>query len=141
MAIANIPDVTSIPFVTTVSRFVVNPATQQPVLVNGQPVPLIGPNGLLGPDDRVLLTASAELAQGKGIPVQLGGTGRRSPTRWCSTAARSRRSTARVAAFNAIIASVANQVGAAFIDANALLRNSRRPWHLDRRHHLHARTS
>ena len=47
MAIANIPDVTSIPFVTTLSRFVVNPPTDQPVIVNGQPVPLIGPNGPL----------------------------------------------------------------------------------------------
>ena len=37
MAIANIPDVTSIPFVTTVARFVPNPATGQPAIVNGTP--------------------------------------------------------------------------------------------------------
>src|SRR3954467_2676615 len=73
MAVANIPDVTSIPFVTTVPRILVNPATNQPVLVNGQPVPLIGPNGPLQAGDFVLLTASAELAQGRGLPGARGG--------------------------------------------------------------------
>ena len=122
MAIANIPDVTSIPYVTTIPRVVVNPATQQPVLVNGQPVPLIGPNGLLGPNDRVLLTASTELAQGKGIPVQLGGTGAPLSDAVVLDAGEVAAINGRVAAFNSIIASVANQTGAAFVDANALLR-------------------
>ena len=49
---ANLPDVTSIPFVTTVPPVVVNPATSQPVLVNGQPVPLFGPAGPLPPTAR-----------------------------------------------------------------------------------------
>ncbi|HTQ80679.1 MAG TPA: SGNH/GDSL hydrolase family protein, partial [Thermoanaerobaculia bacterium] len=43
LAFANIPDVTSIPLVTTIPPVVVNPATQKPVLVNGAPVFLIGP--------------------------------------------------------------------------------------------------
>src|SRR5262245_45707404 len=43
MAIANIADVTSIPFVTTVSRFVTLP--------NGQTVTLVGPNGPLQAGD------------------------------------------------------------------------------------------
>jgi lysophospholipase L1-like esterase len=76
LAIANIPDVTSIPFVTALTRFVPNPSTGAPLLVNGQPVPLIGPNGPLAAGDFVLLTATAELAQGHGIPAALGGTGR-----------------------------------------------------------------
>lgn len=43
IAVANIPDVTAIPFVTTLAPVVVNPATRQPVLdPNGQPIPLIG---------------------------------------------------------------------------------------------------
>jgi hypothetical protein len=35
--------------VTTIPFVVVNPATNQPVIVNGNVVPLIGPNGLLTP--------------------------------------------------------------------------------------------
>lgn len=84
----NIPDVASIPFTTTVPRFLVNPATRQPVLVGGQPVPLLGsrttascstapcpvPDGTL-----VTLGAASLLAQGVGIPVALGGTGQPLP--------------------------------------------------------------
>lgn len=70
---ANLPDVTSIPFVTTVPPVLVNPATSLPVLVNGQPVPLLGPSGPLPSNARVTLAASALLAQGIGIPAALGG--------------------------------------------------------------------
>jgi lysophospholipase L1-like esterase len=70
---SNLPDVTSIPFVTTVPPVVVNPATSQPVLVNGQPVPLLGPSGPLPSGSRVTLPATALLAQGIGIPAALGG--------------------------------------------------------------------
>ncbi len=70
---ANLPDVTSIPFVTTVPPVVVNPATSLPVLVNGQPVPLLGPTGPLPSGSFVTLAASSLLAQGIGIPEVLGG--------------------------------------------------------------------
>jgi hypothetical protein len=75
MALATIPPVTSIPFVNTVAPVVVDPATQEPVMIGGQVVPLIGPDGLLSLDDKVLLTAVPELAAGRGIPVILGGSG------------------------------------------------------------------
>jgi hypothetical protein len=80
MAFANIPDVTSIPFFTTVPRVVVNPATNQPVLINGNPVPLIGPNGPLVAGDLVLLPATAALAQG------IGSRRRSAPASRCRTA-------------------------------------------------------
>jgi lysophospholipase L1-like esterase len=70
---ANLPDVTSIPFVTTIPPVVVNPATGQPALVNGQPVPLLGPTGPLPTGTYVTLAASSLLAQGIGIPQALGG--------------------------------------------------------------------
>src|SRR5262249_41847340 len=35
---ATIPDVTNIPFVTTIPPVVVNPATREPVIIDGQPV-------------------------------------------------------------------------------------------------------
>ncbi|HEY2295212.1 MAG TPA: SGNH/GDSL hydrolase family protein [Thermoanaerobaculia bacterium] len=123
MAIANIPDVTSIPFVTTIPRFVVNPATNQPVLIAGQPVPLIGPNGPLQAGDFVLLTATAELAQGRGIPAALGGSGL--PLSDSSVLSKAEVSTINdyVIAYNQIIAKAASDKGAALVDANALLKN------------------
>jgi lysophospholipase L1-like esterase len=70
---ANLPDVTTIPFVTTVPPVVVNPATSQPLVVNGQTFPLLGPSGPLSADTRVTLPATTLLAQGIGIPAALGG--------------------------------------------------------------------
>jgi lysophospholipase L1-like esterase len=122
MAIANIPNVTSIPFVTTVSRFVVNPATNQPVLVNGQPVPLIGPNGPLQQGDFVLLTASSELALGNGLPPGIpGASGVPLSDAAVLSAAEVATIQARVQAYNNIIRTVANERNAAFVDINALL--------------------
>lgn len=123
MAIANIPDVTSIPYVATIPSVVVNPATNQPVLIGGNPVPLIGPNGLLGAGDRVLLPASSLLAQGIGIPAALGGKGTPLPDSAVLSAAEIATISARVNAFNGIIRAVAQQRNAAFVDANALLRD------------------
>jgi lysophospholipase L1-like esterase len=120
MAIANIPNVTAIPYVNTVPRVVVNPQTNQPVLNNGQPIPLIGPNGPLGAGDRVLLTATAELAQGRGLPPSLGGTGPLSDSAVLS-AAEIATINSRIAAFNQVIQSEANRVGAAFVDMNSFL--------------------
>lgn len=121
MAIANIPDVTSIPFVTTVSRFVPNPQTGQPVIVNGQPVPLIGPNGQLQPGDFVLLTATSELAQGRGIPAALGGSGQPLSDSAVLSASEVATIRARVNAYNTVIRNVANERNAAFVDINAVL--------------------
>jgi lysophospholipase L1-like esterase len=122
MAIANIPDVAGIPFVTTISRLIINPATGQPVVIGGQPVPIIGPNGPLGPNDRVLLTASSELAKGIGIPVQLGGTGQPLGDQFVLDANEINTINARVAAYNNIIQSVASSSGAALVDINAVFR-------------------
>ena len=123
MALANIPDVTSIPFVTTLSRFIVNPATNQPVLVNGQPVPLIGPNGPLQAGDFVLLTATAELAQGRGIPTALGGSGQPLSDTSVLSAAEAATIHDYIVAYNQIIAKAATDKGAALVDANAILKD------------------
>jgi lysophospholipase L1-like esterase len=90
---ANIPAVTSIPFVTTIPPVLVDPATRQPVVIGGQLVPLLGEGDAaypcnpvppdqgcgLPPGSRVTLPASQLLAQGIGIPVAAGGTGRPLP--------------------------------------------------------------
>ncbi len=86
---ANIPDVTAIPFATTIPPVLVDPSTRQPVLIGGLPVPLLGegddsfPCTPVAPDQGcplptgtlVTLPASAILAQGTGIPVAAGGNG------------------------------------------------------------------
>lgn len=72
---ANLPDVTSIPFVTTIPPVVVNPATRQPLILGGQTVPLLGPSGPLPAGTFVTLAASPLLAKGVGIPKVLGGQG------------------------------------------------------------------
>jgi hypothetical protein len=74
LMLVNVPDVTAIPFATTLPPVVVNPATGQPVLgPDGHPIPLIGekhdgtveplPSGTL-----VTLAAASLEAQGVGIP-------------------------------------------------------------------------
>jgi lysophospholipase L1-like esterase len=121
MALGNIPDVTSIPFVTTLTRFIPNPATGQPAVIGGNFIPLIGPNGPLQPGDFVLLTATAELAVGRGIPVALGGSGVPLSDSVVLNASEAANVRARVNAYNAVIQAVANERGAALVDANAVL--------------------
>jgi lysophospholipase L1-like esterase len=86
---ANIPDVTTIPFATTIPPVLVNPATRQPVVIGGQLVPLLGQGDAaypctpvppdqgcpLPPGTLVTLPASPLLSQGVGVPVATGGTG------------------------------------------------------------------
>ncbi|HSF43687.1 MAG TPA: SGNH/GDSL hydrolase family protein, partial [Thermoanaerobaculia bacterium] len=123
MAVANIPDVTSIPYVTTIPRVVVNPQTSQPVLgPNGQPIPLIGPNGPLVAGDFVLLPASALLAQGFGLPPGIpGSNGQPLPDGAVLSASEVATIRARVQGYNAVIRAVATERNAAFVDANAEL--------------------
>ena len=124
MVVANIPDVTSIPFVTTIPRFLVNPRTNQLVRdPGGNPIPLIGPDGPLQAGDFVLLTASAELGAGRGIPVAFGGTGVPLSNNAVLSAAEAAAIKAHVDAYNTTIRTVANEKGAAFVDANSVLRN------------------
>jgi hypothetical protein len=72
---SNIAEPWTIPFVNSIKPYVVDPATRQPVLVNGQPVPLLGTTGPLSPNAYVTLAASELVAAGVGIPAALGGTG------------------------------------------------------------------
>ena len=116
MAIANIPDVTSIPFVTTISRFVTLP--------NGQTITLTGPNGPLQAGDFVLLTASSEIAQGRGLPVGIG-TGQPLSDSVVLSAAEAAAIQDRVNHYNATINAVVNERGAALVDTNAALRDLR----------------
>ncbi len=121
LVFATVVEVTVAPFVTTIPPVVVDPVSGEPVLVGGQLVPLIGPEGPLSLADYVLLSASPLLAQGTGIPQALGGTGQPLPDNVVLSAAEAATIENRVAGFNSIIRSTAQQVGAAVLDVNSIL--------------------
>jgi lysophospholipase L1-like esterase len=117
---ANIPDVTRIPFVTTIPPVVVDPVTREPVLVDGLPVPLIGPTGSLASNAHVLLTASSLLAQGIGIPRTLGGQGTALPDAVILDADEVGAIRDHVVGYNLAIRDVCNTAGIPVFDVNAL---------------------
>jgi lysophospholipase L1-like esterase len=119
MAIANIPHVPTIPFANTLSRFIVN-RQGQVVLIGGSPVPLIGPNGPLRDGDRVLLSASSELAKGNGVPQALGGSGVPLSDAAVLSIEEAKTINDRVDAFNTAIKAAADGAGAAYVDVSAL---------------------
>ncbi|MFI5183704.1 MAG: SGNH/GDSL hydrolase family protein [Vicinamibacteria bacterium] len=120
---ANIPDVDTIPFVTTIPPYVVNPVTQEPVLVDGQKVPLIGPTGSLASNAHVLLTASSLLAQGIGVPKAVGGQGTPLPDSVILDADEVGAIRDHVAGYNAAIQDLCNAAGIPVLDVNAYYRN------------------
>ncbi len=120
---ANVPDVTSIPYVTTVPVVLVDPTTRQPVLVNGQPVPLLGPAGPLGPGDYLTLKATPLIAQGFGIPSGVpGSNGQPLPDGVVLDHGEAAAIQQRVADINAVIAQACGDRGIPVVDTNALLR-------------------
>ncbi len=121
IVVINLPDVTSIPFVTTIAPYVNVPGMGH--------VPLIGSNGPLPEDAYVTLYASSLLAQGIGIPVALGGTGQPLPedVQIIGTdvvpgvVLRAEEVDAineRIDAFNGIIAATAGALGVPVLDIN-----------------------
>jgi lysophospholipase L1-like esterase len=119
---ANLPDVTTIPFVTTIRPYVVNPSTGAPVLVGGARVPLIGPSGSLPSTALVTLAASTLLAQGIGIPTALGGTGAPLPDEVVLDPSEIAIIQDHVAANNQAIREICGAANIPVLDVNALLR-------------------
>jgi len=118
---ANIPDVTTIPFVTTIRPIVVSPTTGAPVLVNGQTVPLLGPNGPLPANSLVTLAASPLLLKGDGIPSALGGTGRGLPDEVILDLNEIAVIRERVGQYNQVIATICQAAGIPVLDVNGFL--------------------
>ena len=122
---ANIPDFTRLPFAATVPPFLVDPKTQEPVLVEGQMVPLLGPNGPLNlpgpesPGDLVTVAAIPLLEMGVGIPRPFG-TGAPLPDVVVLDLAEITAIREATEAFNAVIADVAATHGIPVVDAAAL---------------------
>jgi lysophospholipase L1-like esterase len=118
---ANIPDVTTIPFASTLRPVVTDPLTGAPILVNGQPVPLIGSKGPLPTGSLVTLPASTYLAEGIGIPTDQGGTGQPLPDEVVLDPAETAAIRDRVNALNQVIRDVCLASGFALLDVHALL--------------------
>ena len=126
IVVATVPDVTSIPFVTTIKPYLVNPA-------NGSHIPLLGEAGPLTESDYVTLGASSLLAQGIGIPAAAGGTGLPLPEGSVDStglhagvilrAGEIAAIQARTADINGIITATAAQFNAKVMDINAIFAN------------------
>lgn len=120
IVVATVPEVTDIPFVTTVQPYIFTP--------QGQKVYLQGEAGPLTDNDRVTLPASALIQQGYGIPGTglLLAEGSFDPATLTLTQGYILRGQeigairTRTAEVNAVIKSVAGATGAAVLDANAI---------------------
>jgi hypothetical protein len=123
-ALINIPDVTAVPFTTTVPSFVVDPSTGDLVMIGGQPVPLIAETSTgiraLTADDLVLLSAVPEIQQGIGIPAPIG-TGTPLATTFVLDADEKVIVQQAVVDYNAVIASEAQALEATLVDVHARL--------------------
>jgi len=119
---ANLPDVTTIPFVTTIRPYVVNPSTGAPVLIGGARVPLIGPSGSLPSTALVTLAASTLLGQGIGIPTALGGPGAPLPDEVVLDPSEIAIIQAHVAANNQAIREICGAANIPVLDVNGVLR-------------------
>lgn len=119
VVLATIPNVTDIPFFTTLPGVVLDP-DKNPVIVNGNPVPLVGvdPTSSL-----VLLTAAEAMAQGLGIPASLGGTDQPLPDQYFLDAAEINTILTATTAFNQTISTLATQYDFALFDANTFFSN------------------
>jgi lysophospholipase L1-like esterase len=125
MAIANVPDATNTPWATTIPPFLVDPLTGAPVLDDGGELVFLlgtdesGTQRTLTIDDKVILPASSLLSDGVGIPVIYDGTGEYLPDDVILDETELGVIQTRIDGFNALIATEAQDAGAAFVDAYA----------------------
>ena len=122
IVVANIPDFTRAPFATTLKPYVVDPTTGEPELQDGQRVPLIGPGGTALPSSaQVTLAASELLANGDGIPISSGGSGRALPDEVILDQNEIDVIRERVDAYNRAIAKTCGDEGIPVVDLHALV--------------------
>jgi hypothetical protein len=118
---ANVPSITSIPYVTTVPKVIFDPATFQPVLDSaGNPIPFLTKEADV---EYVLLPALADIAAKKGIPTGLGGTGDSLGANLTLTKGEAAIAKGLVDAYNAYLKKKAedNSSRLTLVDVNALL--------------------
>lgn len=110
IAIANIPDVSVLPFVNTIYPFILHPET-------GDTITFIG----LSREDKVLLTAIDYINKGYGLSAVLGGNDQPLPGDVVLTVEEQEFVADRIGKFNQTIADVASQFDFALVDINTRL--------------------
>lgn len=138
-AVFNVPDVTRFPLLHAVPPIVIDPLTGEPVLITifervvdpmtgdtltvqrQVPVPLIGPEGPLGPGDLVTLEAAPLLEEGMGIPVELDGTGEPLPDRVVLDVGEQFLVREAVSGYNEALERLAAERGFALVDIHGLV--------------------
>ena len=119
--VANIPDFTKTPFATTLKPYVVDQTTGEPKLQDGQHIPLVGPGGTaLAPSALVTLRASTYFANGDGIPVAAGGSGKALPDEVILDSNEVDVIRAHVEAYNRAIDKACKDAGIPVVDLHAL---------------------
>jgi len=125
MVAANIPDILTLPYFTTLPPILVDPVTREPILIGGNLVPLLGEfqggSAPLPLNALLTLSASAYLAQGIGIPVAAGGTGNPLPDAVVVDPTELGNIRLRIGAFNTVIDSICTNRGIPVVDAHAKL--------------------
>lgn len=117
IVLANIPDVTTIPFVNTYPPYILDPDTGELLIVNGSPVLYVGAQ----PTDKILLTAKDYIAAGYGLPASLpGGTGLPLPDGVVLTSSEIAAISAHVDDLNDIIDAIAAQNNIPVVDMNSI---------------------
>ncbi len=117
---ATIPRVTNLPYLTAIAPIAIDPETGVPLKVDGEPVPLMGSEGLLEVGDFVLLTASPLLARGDGVPASLGGSGLPLPDQVVLSRIEAQQINSRIEEYNRVIRRAAAGAGFAVADIAAL---------------------
>ncbi len=120
IAIANIPNVTQIPFVNALSIYILNPQTNEPIIgPDGNPITYIGPEGAMTPGWYITLHALPYISLGYGIPVSLGGNGQPLPDEVTLSPEEVEELNSLVNQYNTIISDAAKKYNAALVDVNS----------------------
>ena len=122
IVLLNVPPVTIVPYLTLVPNVVVDTATLEPIPgPGGEPVPLLGPDGPLAPDDLVTFDAIERILEGEGIPVDMGGTGAPLPASVILDVGEQAVARAAVAAYNQAISQTGALHGLAVVDVHGIV--------------------
>ena len=125
LAVANIPDVTDIPFANTVPPYLFDPLTGAPTTLNGHTIALLGPRdgggpGSLDPGSVVTLLAIPYIGEGYGISRLFGGNGLPLPDDVVLTPNELHAIQARVGEFNAFLEGACAARGIPLVDLRTL---------------------
>lgn len=141
IAVFNVPDVTLFPFLHAVPPIVIDPLTGEPrtitifeevvdpvsgdtlVVQRQVPVPLIGPDGPLGPGDLVTLEAGPLTEEGIGVPIEHDGLGLPLPDRVVLDVGEQFVARDAVVGYNLALERLTAARGLALVDAHGLVQN------------------